>query len=69
MLPAPGDVVVEAGHSFEVAELDGRRVSRVRVTRVASQEEGHEEEHQEEVDLGNRLFPLTHHHVRKYALQ
>jgi putative hemolysin len=38
-VPLLGDVVVEAGHSFEVAELDGRRVSRVRVTRVASQEE------------------------------
>jgi CBS domain containing-hemolysin-like protein len=31
--------VVEGGHSFEVAELDGRRVSRVRVTRVATQGE------------------------------
>jgi putative hemolysin len=34
-VPLLGDVVVEGGHSFEVAELDGRRVSRVRVTRVA----------------------------------
>jgi putative hemolysin len=38
-VPLLGDVVVEAGHSFEVAELDGRRVSRVRVTRVAAQDE------------------------------
>jgi putative hemolysin len=35
-VPLLGDVVVEEGHSFEVAELDGRRVSRVRVTRVAA---------------------------------
>ena len=41
-VPLLGDVVVEAGHSFEVAELDGRRVSRVRVTRVAAQDEGQE---------------------------
>lgn len=34
-VPLLGDVVVEEGHAFEVAELDGRRVSRVRVTRVA----------------------------------
>jgi putative hemolysin len=37
-VPRLGDVVVEGGHSFEVAELDGRRVSRVRVTRVARTE-------------------------------
>ncbi len=34
-VPLLGDTVVESGHAFEVAELDGRRVSRVRVTRVA----------------------------------
>ena len=33
-VPLLGDVVIEGGHSFEVAELDGRRVSRVRVTRA-----------------------------------
>jgi putative hemolysin len=38
-VPLLGDVVVEAGHALEVAELDGRRVSRVRVTRVASEED------------------------------
>ena len=39
-VPLLGDVVIEGGHSFEVAELDGRRVSRVRVTRVAAADEG-----------------------------
>jgi putative hemolysin len=34
-VPRLGDVVTADGHSFEVLELDGRRVSRVRVTRVA----------------------------------
>ena len=34
-VPLLGDVVTADGHTFEVAELDGRRVSRVRVTRVA----------------------------------
>ena len=38
-VPLLGDVVVAEGHSFEVAELDGRRVSRVRVTRVATEDE------------------------------
>ncbi len=32
-VPLLGDVVIEADHSFEVVELDGRRVSRVKVTR------------------------------------
>ena len=32
-VPLLGDVVVEGGHQFEVVELDGRRVSRVAVTR------------------------------------
>jgi putative hemolysin len=31
-LPVIGDIVVEAGHDFEVVELDGRRVARVRIT-------------------------------------
>ena len=30
-LPKVGDSVVEAGHRFEVLELDGRRISRVRI--------------------------------------
>jgi putative hemolysin len=34
-VPLLGDVVVEGDHQFEVAELDGRRVSRVAVSRVA----------------------------------
>jgi putative hemolysin len=34
-VPLLGDVVVDGGHSFEVTELDGRRVSRVSVSRVA----------------------------------
>ena len=34
--------VVEAAHSFEVVELDGRRAARVRVTRVALPTEGDE---------------------------
>lgn len=38
-VPLLGDHVVEGGHAFEVAELDGRRISRVRVTRVATEEE------------------------------
>ena len=35
-VPLLGDTVIERGHAFEVAELDGRRIARVRVTRVAS---------------------------------
>jgi putative hemolysin len=31
-LPVVGDSVIEAGHRFEVLELDGRRISRVRIT-------------------------------------
>jgi putative hemolysin len=34
-VPLLGDVVVDGHHEFEVMELDGRRVSRVRVTHVA----------------------------------
>jgi putative hemolysin len=34
-VPLLGDVVIEGDHQFEVAELDGRRVSRVAVSRVA----------------------------------
>jgi putative hemolysin len=34
-VPLLGDTVIEGDHSFDVVELDGRRVSRVRVTRVA----------------------------------
>ncbi len=34
-VPLLGDTVVEEDHSYEVVELDGRRVSRVRVTRIA----------------------------------
>jgi putative hemolysin len=34
-VPLLGDVVVEGDRRFEVVELDGRRVSRVQVTRVA----------------------------------
>jgi len=34
-VPLLGDAVAEGGHTFEVVELDGRRVARVRVTRVA----------------------------------
>ena len=34
-VPLLGDVVEEADHRFEVVELDGRRVSRVKVTRMA----------------------------------
>lgn len=34
-VPLLGDVVTEGDHRFEVVELDGRRVSRVTVTRVA----------------------------------
>jgi putative hemolysin len=33
-VPLLGDVVTEGEHAYEVVELDGRRVSRVRVTRV-----------------------------------
>lgn len=33
-VPLLGDVVSDAGHRFEVVELDGRRVSRVTVTRA-----------------------------------
>jgi CBS domain containing-hemolysin-like protein len=35
-VPLLGDIVLEGGSSFEVVELDGRRVSRVRVTRVVA---------------------------------
>jgi putative hemolysin len=34
-VPLLGDVITEGDHRFEVVELDGRRVSRVTVTRVA----------------------------------
>jgi putative hemolysin len=43
-VPLLGDTVVEADHSFEVVELDGRRVSRVRVTRVARSVDGQSQE-------------------------
>lgn len=46
-VPLLGDVVVEGRHSFEVSELDGRRVARVRVTRMPEpppDESGSEEE-------------------------
>ena len=33
-LPQPGDVVEALGHRFTVTELDGRRVAKVRLTRV-----------------------------------
>ncbi|MBI1351091.1 MAG: DUF21 domain-containing protein [Actinomycetales bacterium] len=33
-VPLLGDVVVDGRHTFEVTELDGRRVARVKVTRV-----------------------------------
>ena len=39
-VPLLGDTITEVGHSFEVVELDGRRVARVRVTRVAPPSEG-----------------------------
>ena len=39
-VPLLGDIILEGGHSFEVVELDGRRVSRVRVTREAAGVEG-----------------------------
>jgi putative hemolysin len=45
-VPLLGDTVVQAHHSFEVAELDGRRISRVKVMRVpepAGTESGSEE--------------------------
>jgi putative hemolysin len=35
-LPEPGDVVEALGHRFTVMELDGRRVARVRLSRVAT---------------------------------
>ncbi len=35
-VPLLGDIVLECGHSFEVVELDGRRVSRIRVTRAVA---------------------------------
>ena len=31
-LPAIGSAVVESGHRFEVSELDGRRIARIKVT-------------------------------------
>jgi putative hemolysin len=34
-VPLLGDTVVEGGHQFEVVAVDGRRVSRVSVMRVA----------------------------------
>jgi putative hemolysin len=34
-LPVLGDSVVEGGHRFEVLELDGRRIARVRITPLA----------------------------------
>jgi putative hemolysin len=34
-VPLLGDSVEEGDHLFEVTELDGRRASRVRVTRIA----------------------------------
>lgn len=43
-VPLLSDTVVEADHSFEVVELDGRRVSRVRVTRVARSVDGQSQE-------------------------
>ena len=36
-LPAMGDRVVEGSHEYEVVELDGRRIARVRVTTNAAQ--------------------------------
>jgi putative hemolysin len=33
-VPAVGDEVIASAHRFEVAELDGRRIARVRVTPV-----------------------------------
>jgi putative hemolysin len=39
-VPLLGDIILEGGRSFEVVELDGRRVSRVRVTREAAGDEG-----------------------------
>jgi putative hemolysin len=38
-VPLLGDQVVEGDHSLEVVELDGRRVARVRVTRIAAPEQ------------------------------
>jgi putative hemolysin len=37
-VPLLGDQVVEGDHALEVVELDGRRVARVRVTRIAAPE-------------------------------
>ena len=37
-LPKPGDRVELSGASFEVVEMEGRRVGRVRVTRPAAAE-------------------------------
>jgi putative hemolysin len=34
-LPVLGDSVIEAGHRFEVLELDGRRIARVRIAPLA----------------------------------
>lgn len=41
-VPLLGDVVIEGGHALAVAELHGRRVSRVRVTRVSDDADSHE---------------------------
>jgi len=37
-LPSPGDRIVFGGWRFEVAEMDGRRVSRVSATREPAAE-------------------------------
>ena len=41
-VPLLGDSVVEGEHVFEVAELDGRRLARVKVTRIAVPDDGAE---------------------------
>ena len=44
-VPLLGDVIVEGDHRFEVTQLDGRRVSRVTVTRAPREPaDGHEDE-------------------------
>jgi putative hemolysin len=40
-VPRVGEAVEAAGHRLEVAELDGRRVARVRVTRIKSDVDSH----------------------------